>query len=78
MQKYNFFCKYQNFFVYFKFIFKKTAKDNKIRKLLDFTDNPHDVLDPWYTGEFSLTFNEINQGVKDLINYLGKYKKEPY
>lgn len=49
-----------------------TDKDNKIRKLLDFTDNPHDVLDPWFTGEFNLAFNEINQGVKGLINYLSE------
>ena len=26
--------------------------ENKICKLLDFTKNPRDIADPWYTGNF--------------------------
>ena len=27
-------------------------KDNKIKLLLDFSDNPRNIADPWYTGNF--------------------------
>ena len=27
-------------------------KENKIYKLLDFSNNPRDIADPWYTGNF--------------------------
>ncbi len=42
----------------------------KYNKLLDFTDNPHDVADPWYTRDFALTENEIECGCKYLLEYI--------
>ena len=45
-------------------------KDNKIYKLLDFTDNPRDIADPWYTGNFELTYDELVEGCNSFINYL--------
>ena len=29
----------------------KNDKDNKVHRLLDFTDKPKDIDDPWYTGD---------------------------
>ena len=29
--------------------------DNKISLLMDYTDHPRDVADPWYTGDFQAT-----------------------
>ena len=34
----------------------------KIRLLLDYTDDPHDIADPWYTGDFEKAYREIRAG----------------
>ena len=36
---------------------------SKISMLLD-----RDVADPWYTGNFKVTYDDINKGIDDLIN----------
>ena len=42
----------------------------KYSKLLDFTDCPHDVADPWYSGDFATTEREVEEGCKALLNYI--------
>ncbi|MDO4608683.1 MAG: low molecular weight protein-tyrosine-phosphatase [Clostridia bacterium] len=42
----------------------------KYRKLLDFTDNPHDVADPWYTRNFALTESDIERGCEALLEHI--------
>ena len=46
--------------------------DNKISKLLDYSDNPRDIADPWYTGNFEKTYNDIVEGCNGFIKYLEK------
>lgn len=46
--------------------------EHKIYKLLDFTDNKKDIADPWYTGNFTKTYEEVLKGCKALYNYLVK------
>ena len=46
--------------------------ENKVFRLLDFTDNPHDVADPWYTGNFEITENDVNIGCKALLEHILK------
>ena len=43
----------------------------KIRRLLDFTDHPRDIADPWYTGNFDITYEDIREGCEALLRYLG-------
>lgn len=43
---------------------------NKVCRLLDFTDNPKDIEDPWYSGNFEKVFNEITFGCKELLRHL--------
>ena len=38
--------------------------------LLDWTDHPRDVADPWYTGQFSATWQDITQGCQALLTAL--------
>ena len=38
------------------------ADPEKIRPLLD-----HDVADPWYTGDFSATWNDIEEGCRKIL-----------
>ena len=44
--------------------------DNKISKLLDYSDNSRDIADPWYTGNFETTYNDIVEGCNGFLNYL--------
>ncbi|MGN1381260.1 MAG: low molecular weight protein-tyrosine-phosphatase [Eubacterium sp.] len=44
--------------------------ENKISLLLDYTDHPRDVADPWYTGNFRDTWNDIEAGCQGLLNDL--------
>lgn len=45
-------------------------RENKVYKLLDFTDEKGDIEDPWYTGRFEKVYNEIYHGCKALYEYL--------
>ena len=44
--------------------------DGKIKKLLDYTTRGGDVADPWYTGDFSATWRDVNEGCEGLLNVL--------
>ncbi len=41
--------------------------EGKILKLLDLTDCPGDVEDPWYTGDFEATWQDVLKGCRALI-----------
>ena len=45
-------------------------KDNKISLLLDYSGDNRDVIDPWYTGHFEDTFNDISKGLNAFVTYL--------
>lgn len=53
-------------------IFRIIKEDNekKVFKLLDFTKNPKDIADPWYTGDFDITYKEILEGCNELLHYI--------
>ena len=44
--------------------------DEKIHELLDFTDEPRDVADPWYTGDFEATWRDVLEGCQSLLEQL--------
>lgn len=46
--------------------------EKKIHRLLDFTDAPADIADPWYTGSFDVTYREIEAGCKAFLDFLGE------
>lgn len=43
---------------------------NKVFKLLDFTDTPHDIADPWYSGDFDEAYNDIINGIIGFLKNL--------
>lgn len=45
--------------------------DNKVHKLLDFTNRKGDIADPWYTGNFDATYRDVLEGCQGLLNTLG-------
>ena len=46
----------------------KTDPENKVSRLLDFTDTPRDIRDPWYTSNFDETFDDVSEGVKAFLD----------
>ena len=46
--------------------------DNKVSLLMDFTSHPGDVADPWYTGDFDATWNDVNEGCVGILKRLNK------
>lgn len=44
--------------------------DNKIKRLLDYTDNHRDIADPWYTGNFDKTYDDVTKGCQAFLNHL--------
>lgn len=45
-------------------------KKNKVHRLLDYSNNPRDIADPWYTGNFDVTYDDIMEGLEAFISYL--------
>lgn len=43
---------------------------NKLCLLMDFTAHPRDIADPWYTGDFDTTYEEIHAGCEGLLQKL--------
>ncbi|MBS7299376.1 MAG: low molecular weight phosphotyrosine protein phosphatase [Eubacteriales bacterium] len=41
--------------------------DNKVSLLLDYTDRTGDVADPWYTGDFEKTWQDVTAGCEGLF-----------
>lgn len=42
----------------------------KLRLLLDATDRPGEVADPWYTGDFEATWRDVEEGCRRLLETL--------
>lgn len=53
----------------------KGDPQNKVHKLLEFSegvdaDSASDVADPWYTGDFEITYEDVSRGCEALLAYL--------
>lgn len=46
--------------------------EGKIVMLMDFTQRPGNVADPWYTGNFEVTWRDILEGCQGLLRRLTK------
>ena len=47
-------------------------KDRKISLLMDYTRRPGDVADPWYTGDFETTWQDVIEGCNGLLKAITK------
>lgn len=43
---------------------------HKMHKLLEFAGSTRDIADPWYTGNFDVTYNDIIEGCEAFLNSL--------
>lgn len=44
----------------------------RIFNLLDFSDRPRDISDPWYTGDFETTYSDVMEGCQALLAVISK------
>lgn len=44
--------------------------EHKISMLLDYTNHPGQVADPWYTGDFGATWNDVLDGCQGLLKLI--------
>ena len=47
--------------------FTRDDPDHKVSLLLDYTSRPGDVADPWYTGDFEQTWQDVLEGCQGLL-----------
>ena len=46
---------------------------HKVHLLLDFTDRGGDIADPWYTGNFDETYDDVLEGCQGLLQYIREH-----
>ena len=44
--------------------------EHKVSLLMDHTRRPGDVADPWYTGDFEATWQDVQEGCTALLEEL--------
>lgn len=44
--------------------------EGKIFRLLSFAGFEEDISDPWYTGNFEVTYRDVDRGCRGLMEYL--------
>lgn len=49
--------------------------DGKIYKILSFAGSGRDVADPWYTGDFDVTYDDVLAGCEGFLEYLASSGK---
>ena len=45
---------------------------HKVYRLLDFSESPRNIADPWYTGDFDITYYDVEEGCNEFLKYLLK------
>lgn len=48
----------------------KGDPDGKVYKLLSFAGTDRDIADPWYTGNFDETYDDVVEGCEGLLAFL--------
>ena len=49
--------------------------EKKVHRLLDYSKNPRDIADPWYTGNFDSTYRDVVEGCEAFLDMLMREKK---
>lgn len=57
-------------------ILNNNDPEGKISKLLSFTERRGDIADPWYTGNFDITYEDVREGCEALLKYIIENNKE--
>ena len=50
----------------------KGDPEGKLYKFLTFARSDRDIADPWYSGNFDITYDDVVEGCKGFLEYLNK------
>ncbi len=53
----------------------RNEPEGKLSLLMDWVGESRDVADPWYTGDFQTTFNDVDAGCIALLEHLKNCRK---
>lgn len=56
----------------------KNDPEEKLYKFLTFAGSGRDIADPWYTGNFDETYEDIQEGCEGFLDYLEKHGEIHY
>ena len=45
--------------------------EGKIMRMLEFSNHPRNIADPWYTGIFDVAYNDIEESIRFFLDHLG-------
>lgn len=48
----------------------KGDPEGKVYKFLSFAGSGRDIVDPWYTGNFDVAYNDVVEGCEGFLEYL--------
>lgn len=43
---------------------------NKVHLLMEYSKSTRDIFDPWYTGDFEKTYEDIQKGCEGFLKYI--------
>lgn len=49
--------------------------DAKVHRMMEFAGVERDVADPWYTGDFNATYNDIVDGCEGILGWLSLHER---
>ena len=49
--------------------------EGKVAKLLSYAGSERDISDPWYTGDFGMTYDDVLEGCTAFLEYLQQNSK---
>ena len=49
--------------------------EGKVAKLLSYAGSERDISDPWYTGDFGTTYDDVLEGCTAFLEYLQQNSK---
>lgn len=50
---------------------RRLGSEVTLYRLLEFAGEDRDVADPWYTGDFGTTYDDVRAGCEGVLSYLG-------
>lgn len=50
--------------------------EHKIHKLLEYAGSSRAIADPWYTGEFDVTYDDVLEGCEAFLSFLIESQQE--
>ena len=53
----------------------KGDPDKKIYKFLTFAGSDRDIADPWYTGNFDVTYEDVVEGCEGFLEHLKEHEE---